>query len=95
MSKLELEYIHYTHFGPRPAEGALSQVKSEFEIWMGVVEEGYRKGSSAEEIVNILFDARYGLSETDMNHGIHQTATHLGSVEGMLNCVRRNDAQSR
>ena len=45
--------------------------------------------------MNILFDARYGLSETDMNHGIHQTTTHLGSVEGMLNWVRRNDAQSR
>ena len=92
MSKLELKYIHYTHFGPRPAEGALSQVKSEFEIWMEIVEEGYRKTYSVDQIVNILFDARPGLRKTDMNHGVHQTATHLGSVEGMLNWLRRNDA---
>ena len=95
MANLELTYLHHTHFGPRPAKGALDQVKSEFEIWMDIVEEGYRRGVSAEEIVNILFDARSGLRDTDMNHGIHQTATHLGSVEGMLNWVRRNDAQSR
>jgi len=94
MSDLDLNYIHHTHFGPRPAEGALDQVKSEFKIWMEIVEEGYRKGRSADEIVNILFADRPGLKETDMNHGIHQTATHLGSVEGMLNWVRRNDAQS-
>ncbi len=92
MSNLNLNYIHHTHFGPRLAEGALAQVKSEFGIWMDIVEEGYNKDSSAEEIVNILFDARPGLRETDMNHGIHQTATHLGSVEGMLNWLRRNDA---
>ena len=94
MSDLDLNYIHHTHFGPRPAEGALDQVKSEFKIWMEIVEEGYRKGRSADEIVNILFADRPGLKETDVNHGIHQTATHLGSVEGMLNWVRRNDAQS-
>ncbi|MEE3242476.1 MAG: MBL fold metallo-hydrolase [Candidatus Thermoplasmatota archaeon] len=92
MSSLDLKFLHYTHFGPRLAEGALDQVKSEFEFWMGTVTEGYEKALSSEEIVEILFGARSGLEQTDMSHGIHQTATHLGSVEGMLNWLRRKDA---
>ena len=91
-SSLDLKFLHHTHFGPRPAEGALEQVKSEFEIWMSTVEKGYRKNLSSREIVKILFDTRSGLKQTDMNHGVHQTATHLGSVEGMLNWLRRKDA---
>ena len=90
--KTPLKFLHHTHFGPRPAEGALEQIKSEFEIWMSTVEESYMKNLSSEEIVEILFDNRPNLKQTDMNHGVHQTATHLGSVEGMLNWLRRKNA---
>jgi len=92
MSSLNLRFLHHTHFGPRPVEGALEQVRSEFEIWMSTVEEGYTKNLSSEEIVEILFNNRPNLKQTDMNHGVHQTATHLGSVEGMLNWLRRKNA---
>ena len=92
ISSLKLKFLHHTHFGPRPAEGALEQVKSEFEIWMSIVAEAYTNNSSAEEIVNVLFDTRPSLSETDIIHGDYQKPIHLWSVEGMLNWLRRKDA---
>tara|TARA_B100000686_G_C16643807_1_gene891639 strand:- start:242 stop:1147 length:906 start_codon:yes stop_codon:yes gene_type:complete len=95
MLALQFKYLHYTHFGPRLAEGALEQIKFEFEIWINIIENGYRNNLSTIDMLNILFKQRDGLKRTHQKHGIHQAKTHLGSVEGMLNWVTRKDAQSR
>ena len=93
MSLLGLEYLHYTHFGPRSSKGVFEKTKSEFKIWMGIVKEGYRANHSAKDILEKLFVNRPGLVESDRNHGVHQRSTHLGTVEGMMNWLRREDAQ--
>jgi glyoxylase-like metal-dependent hydrolase (beta-lactamase superfamily II) len=93
MSLLDLEYLHYTHFGPRYSKGVLEITRSEFKIWMNIVEEGYSANLSAKDILEKLFDNRPGLIESDRNHGVHQRSTHLGTVEGMMNWLRREDAQ--
>ena len=93
MSLLDLEYLHYTHFGPRYSKGVLEITRSEFKIWMNIVEEGYSANFSAKDILEKLFDNRPGLVESDRNHGVHQRSTHLGTVEGMMDWLRREDAQ--
>ena len=93
MAELELAYIHYTHFGPRNAEGVFMQTKKEFQLWMRVVEKGYKEDKSPNIILSELFDLRPGLKRTHSSHGPHQTETHLGTVEGMLNWVRRESAK--
>ncbi len=93
MNKLDLKYVHYTHFGPRVAEGVFTETKKEFELWMDVVKKGYKEDKSSEIILNELFNLRSGLKATDSSHGPHQTETHLGTVEGMLNWIRRENAQ--
>ena len=93
MNKLDLKYVHYTHFGPRVAKGVFTETKKEFELWMRVVKKGYKENKSSEIILNELFNLRPGLKATDSSHGPHQAETHLGTVEGMLNWIRRENAQ--
>tara|TARA_X000001036_G_scaffold273215_1_gene253829 strand:+ start:417 stop:1319 length:903 start_codon:yes stop_codon:yes gene_type:complete len=94
MSKLNLEEIFYTHFGPRPATGAFQQTLNEFQAWMSIVEDGINKSLNSEEILDILFLTQDGLKLTDIKHGIHQRNTHLGSVEGMMSCIKRKNEKS-
>jgi len=94
ISSLGLKYLHYTHFGPRKATGAIKQTKEEFQKWMTLISTNHSKGLSSKEILEILFESTYGLRQTADNHGIHQRATHLGSVEGMINWQRRLNAKS-
>jgi len=93
MDKLDLAYIHYTHFGPRLANGVFRETKKEFELWMEIVEKGDKEGKSPIIILNELFDTRPGLQKTDSSHGPHQMETHLGTVEGMINWIRRENAK--
>ena len=93
MSNLDLDFLHYTHFGPRAVKGAFNQIKIEFEEWMKIVLDGNLNGLSSIEILEILFDNRLFLRQTDIKHGIHQKSTHLGSVEGMLGWIRRQNAE--
>ena len=60
---------------------------------MDTVKEGYRANHSAKDILEKLFDNRSGLVESNRNHGVHQRSTHLGTVEGMMHWLRREDAQ--
>ena len=60
---------------------------------MEVVKKGYKENKSSKMILNELFDLRPGLKTTDSSHGLHQIETHLGTVEGMLNWIRRENAQ--
>ena len=91
MSELDLEELYYTHFGPRPSEGAFEQTISEFQAWMTIVEEGIEKNLGPKEVLDILFLTQEGLKLTDIKHGIHQRNTHLGSVEGMMSWVMREN----
>ena len=91
MSELDLEELYYTHFGPRPSEGAFEQTISEFQAWMTIVEEGIEKNLGPKEVLDILFLTQEGLKLTDIKHGIHQRNTHLGSVEGMMSWVMRKN----
>jgi len=91
MSELDLEELYYTHFGPRPSEGAFEQTISEFQAWMTIVEEGIEKNFGPKEVLDILFLTQEGLKLTDIKHGIHQRNTHLGSVEGMMSWVMREN----
>ena len=91
MSELDLEELYYTHFGPRPSEGAFEQTISEFQAWMAIVEEGIEKNLGPKEVLDILFLTQEGLKLTDIKHGIHQRNTHLGSVEGMMSWVMREN----
>ena len=91
MSKLDLEELYYTHFGPRSSEGAFEQTISEFQAWMTIVEEGIEKNLGPKEVLDILFLTQEGLKLTDIKHGIHQRNTHLGSVEGMMSWVMREN----
>ena len=90
MSSLNLNYLHYTHFGPRKAAGAIEQTVEEFTKWMNIISDNYHNVAS-EEILELLFDSSSGLRYTDEKHGIHQRTTHLGSVEGMVNWKRRSN----
>ena len=56
---------------------------------MNIVEEGYNQELLSKEILEILFEKRPGLLESNKNHGIHQGSTHLGTVEGMMGWLRR------
>ena len=89
IDSLNMNYFHYTHFGPRLAKGVIKQTRDEFERWMALTKQGYHEGLSSAKILNLLFESSSGLEQTDKNHGIHQRTTHLGSVEGMLNWQRR------
>ncbi len=89
MSELDLEELYYTHFGPRPSEGAFEQTISEFQGWMAIVEEGVENNLGPKEVLDILFLTQEGLKLTDIKHGIHQRNTHLGSIEGMMSWVMR------
>jgi len=91
MSELDLEELYYTHFGPRSSEGAFEQTISEFQAWMTIVEEGIEKNLGPKEVLDILFLTQEGLKLTDIKHGIHQRNTHLGSVEGMMSWVMREN----
>ena len=90
MSSLNLNYLHYTHFGPRKAAGAIEQTVEEFTKWMEIISDNYHNVAS-EKIPELLFDSSSGLRYTDEKHGIHQRTTHLGSVEGMVNWKRRSN----
>ena len=91
MSELDLEELYYTHFGPRLSEGAFEQTISEFQAWMTIVEEGIEKNLEPKEVLDLLFLTQEGLKLTDIKHGIHQRNTHLGSVEGMMSWVMRQN----
>jgi len=89
MSKLNIENLFYTHFGPRPASGVFQQTINEFQTWMSVVEDGMNKNLGPKEILDVLFSKQYGLKLTHIKHGIHQRNTHLGSVIGMMSWIER------
>ena len=93
MESLNLDYIFYTHFGPRSVKNTFNQTRKEFRLWMDIVEEGYNQGETSKEILDTLFQRRPGLLESDKNHGAHQGGTHLGTVEGMLGWLRRKNAK--
>ena len=94
MTSLDLNFLFYTHFGPRKAENVLDKTKKEFEIWMDIVKEGFNQELLSKEILAILFEKRPGLLESDKNHGVHQGSTHLGTVEGMMGWLRRENARN-
>ena len=94
MSKLKIEELFYTHFGPRPAAGAFQQTLNEFETWMSTVEDGFHENLSSKEILDTLFLTQDGLKLTDIKHGIHQRNTHLGSVEGMMGWIERKNEKN-
>ena len=58
---------------------------------MNIVEEGYNQQLSSKEILQMLFNKRPGLLETNQNHGIHQKDTHKSTVEGMIGWLRRKN----
>lgn len=91
MRVLDFDYLFYTHFGPRTATNVMSQTRDEFELWMKIVKEGINQKLTSKEILEILFQKRIGLLESDKNHGVHQGSTHLGTVEGMMNWIRREN----
>jgi len=93
MALLDLEYLHYTHFGPRKALNVFEETQEEFQIWMDIVKEGCNQKLSSNQILGILFERRLGLLESDKNHGVHQRGTHLGTVEGMMGWLRRENAK--
>ena len=89
MSKLNIDELFYTHFGPRQAAGAFQQTIHEFETWMSTVKDGTNENLSSKEILDTLFLTQDGLKLTDIKHGIHQRNTHLGSVIGMMSWIER------
>ena len=91
MRVLDFDYLFYTHFGPRLATNVMSQTRDEFELWMKIVKEGINQKLASKEILQILFQKRLGLLESDKNHGVHQGSTHLGTVEGMMSWIRREN----
>ena len=93
MALLDLEYLHYTHFGPRKALNVFEETQEEFQIWMNIVKEGCNQELSSNQILGMLFERRLGLLESDKNHGVHQRETHLGTVEGMIGWLRRENAK--
>ncbi len=91
MKSLNLENIFYTHFGPRVVSNTFEETKKEFELWIGIVEEGYKQQLSSDKILEMLFNKRPGLLETNKNHGVHQKDTHKGTVEGMIEWIMRKN----
>ena len=91
MSKLYIDDLFFSLFGPRPAEGAFQQTINEFETWMSIVEDGMNENLSSKEILDTLFLTQDGLKLTDIKHGIHQRNTHLGSIEGMMGWIKREN----
>ena len=92
MSKLNLDELFYTHFGPRKSVGVFQEILNEFQSWMAIIEDGINKNLSSKEVLDILFLTQDGLKLTDIKHGIHQRNTHLGSVEGMMGwAMRKNE----
>ena len=101
MKNLDLEWLNYTHFGPRESEGALVQVEEEFNAWMDIVHRGFTNNSSPEEILEVLLDEREGLVGSQhsdhpiqFNFGSERAATHIVSVHGMLDWLRRSNDKS-
>ena len=94
MEVLNLKNVFYTHFGPRVVDNTFEKTKEEFELWMSIVEEGYNQNLSSEGILEVLFNKRPGLLETNNNHGVHQKDTHKGTVEGMIGWIRRKNEKS-
>ena len=91
MSELNLKEIYYTHFGPRSSSGVFEQILNEFQTWMKIIQKGVYESLSSKEILDILFLKQEGLKVTDIKHGIHQRNTHLGSVEGMMGWIKREN----
>ena len=101
MKELDLEWLNYTHFGPRESEGALVQVEEEFNAWMDIVHNGFTNNSSPEEILEVLLKERDDLVESQrsdhpiqFNFGSERAATHIVSVHGMLDWLRRSNDKS-
>jgi len=94
MSKLNLNYLHYTHFGPRKANGVIEETRKEFLRWMEIISYNFKRyNKSTEEILEILLESSLELKKTNLKHGIHQITTHLGSVQGMIDWQRRLNAK--
>ena len=91
MSELNLKEIYYPHFGPRSSSGVFEQILNEFQTWMKIIQKGVYESLSSKEILDILFSKQEGLKLTDIKHGIHQRNTHLGSVEGMMGWIKREN----
>ncbi len=85
LAALDMEWLHYTHFGPRAARDgtAIAQVRREFEAWLTLIAEGIATGEDAAATTERLLAERPGLTQTEVSMGLHQTGTHLGSVRGM------------
>ena len=85
LAALDAEWLHYTHFGPRPArEGAaIAQVHDEFEAWLALVRNGVAAGEDAAAMTARLLAERPRLAQTEQGMGPHQAGTHIGSVRGM------------
>ncbi len=99
--ELDLEWLNYTHFGPRECKGALVQVEEEFNAWMDIVRKGVTNNSSPEEILEVLLNERDALVESQrsdhpiqFNFGSERVATHIVSVHGMLDWLRRFNDKS-
>ena len=93
LAALDAEWLHYTHFGPRPAGNgaAIAQVREEFEAWLALVADGVAAGEDAAATMARLLTERPRLAQTEPGMGPHQVGTHLGSVRGMRGWL---DAQS-
>ena len=93
LATLDAEWLHYTHFGPRPAGNgaAIAQVREEFEAWLALVADGVAAGEDAAATTARLLAERPRLAQTEPGMGPHQAGTHLGSVRGMRGWL---DAQS-
>ena len=91
MESINLDFLLYTHFGPRSAKNTLSQTAKEFELWMDIVKESVARNLTSTQILDLLFQQRPGLLESNKNHGVHQSGTHLGTVEGMVGWIRREN----
>ena len=93
LAALDAEWLHYTHFGPRPAGNgaAIAQVREEFEAWLALVADGVAAGEDAAATTARLLAERPRLAQTEPGMGPHQAGTHLGSVRGMRGWL---DAQS-
>ena len=49
---------------------------------------------SSKEMLDTLFLTQDGLKLTDIKHGIHQRNTHLGSIEGMMGWIKRENEKN-
>ena len=85
LESLDTEWLHYTHFGPRPArEGvSIAQVREEFKAWLVLVRDGVTAGEDAAATTTRLLAERPRLAQTEQGMGPHQAGTHLGSVRCM------------